>query len=207
MAVDKIKPLKYENPANGGTQVDLVPTETNPVQDYVAAKGMAFDGLDTRLIDTDASGNINFTDPNYTDIKLTTLRTPDKFFFAEAIAEQSTTGTVAVNALTLTVNQPIPAGQYLIQANWQWLCALTTSNFNLEFYMTVAAVKTLFSKQLESPPNGANYSQISAWKIVTLSAQNANNVVIKMDFWRSSGVATTACKIKEARLSFWRISD
>lgn len=48
---DKVKPLKIENPANGGTQTDVFPTETNPTQDYLSAKGIAFDGLDTFLID------------------------------------------------------------------------------------------------------------------------------------------------------------
>jgi len=47
--VDKVKPLKIENPATGGTDTDLFPTETNPVQDYLATKGLAFENLDTHL--------------------------------------------------------------------------------------------------------------------------------------------------------------
>jgi len=60
--VDKVKPLKIESPSTGGTQDDMFPTETNPSQDYVAAKGIAFEGSDTRLVGTDGSGNIEFQD-------------------------------------------------------------------------------------------------------------------------------------------------
>lgn len=51
MAVDKVKPLKIENATTGGTQTDPYPTEANPTQDYLATKGIAFEGLDTFLID------------------------------------------------------------------------------------------------------------------------------------------------------------
>lgn len=49
--VDKVKPLKIENPSLGGTQTDPFPKETDPSQDYIASKGLAFEGLDTFLID------------------------------------------------------------------------------------------------------------------------------------------------------------
>lgn len=59
---DKVKPLKIENPATGGSQTDPFPVETNPAQDYLAAKGFAFENNDNRLIDLDGSGNIQFKD-------------------------------------------------------------------------------------------------------------------------------------------------
>lgn len=49
--VDKVKALKYENPASGGTEADVYPTELDPAEDYVSSKGFAFEGLDTFLID------------------------------------------------------------------------------------------------------------------------------------------------------------
>lgn len=49
--VDKIRPLKIENPAEGGTQTDYLPTETNAQQDYVSALGIAFQELDTFRIE------------------------------------------------------------------------------------------------------------------------------------------------------------
>jgi hypothetical protein len=61
--VDKIKPLKIES-AVSGTQTDPFPTETNPAGDYGAFKGIAFENSDTRLIDLDGSGNLQFIDAN-----------------------------------------------------------------------------------------------------------------------------------------------
>lgn len=59
---DKVKPLKIENTSTGGGQTDPFPVETNPAQDYLASKGLAFENQDNRLIDLDVSGNIQFTD-------------------------------------------------------------------------------------------------------------------------------------------------
>lgn len=59
---DKVKPLKIENTATGGGQIDPFPVETNPAQDYLASKGIAFENNDNRTIDLDGSGNIQFKD-------------------------------------------------------------------------------------------------------------------------------------------------
>lgn len=48
---DKVKPLGLENPSLGGTETSPFPTELDPNEDYVAAKGIAFENLDTFLID------------------------------------------------------------------------------------------------------------------------------------------------------------
>ena len=48
---DKVKALKIESSATGGTQNDPYPTEIDPSQDYLAAKGVAFLNLDNFLID------------------------------------------------------------------------------------------------------------------------------------------------------------
>lgn len=57
----KVKPLKMEDTTSGG-DLDMIPVETKPSEDYVAAKGLALENLDTYLIDR--SGNdIQFTDP------------------------------------------------------------------------------------------------------------------------------------------------
>lgn len=63
---DKIKPLKIENPTGGGSETDPFPTETDPSEDYLAAKGLAFENTDTRLLDLDGSGNIQFKDATET---------------------------------------------------------------------------------------------------------------------------------------------
>lgn len=59
--VDKIKPLKIESPSLGGTESDPFPTETDPTEDYVAAKGIALGNLDTILVSHD-SVNMTFVD-------------------------------------------------------------------------------------------------------------------------------------------------
>lgn len=75
-AVDKVKPLKVESISSGGGQNDEFPTETSPTQDYLAAKGIAFESNDNRLIDLDGSGNMQFKDVTQTSyITLTQLRT------------------------------------------------------------------------------------------------------------------------------------
>lgn len=63
---DKVKPLGFENSALGGTENLPLPTEIDPTEDYLAAKGLAFQNLDTRLIDLDVSGNIQFKDATET---------------------------------------------------------------------------------------------------------------------------------------------
>lgn len=55
MALDKVKPLKIENPLNGGVQTDVFPTETTPTVDYLACKGIAFENTDTESIRTDTN--------------------------------------------------------------------------------------------------------------------------------------------------------
>jgi hypothetical protein len=45
--VDKVKPLKIES----GNDTDFLPTEANPVEDYVSTKGIAFENLDEFLIE------------------------------------------------------------------------------------------------------------------------------------------------------------
>lgn len=62
---DKVKPLKMETSIDG-TQNDMFPTEANPSQDYLSAKGVAFENSDTRLIDLDGSGNIQILDATET---------------------------------------------------------------------------------------------------------------------------------------------
>lgn len=47
--VDKVKPLALENTSVGGGDDFPTPTEMDPLEDYVSAKGVAFEGLDTFL--------------------------------------------------------------------------------------------------------------------------------------------------------------
>ncbi len=40
--MDRVRPLKYESPSTGGTQTNEYPTELNPSEDYISAKGVSF---------------------------------------------------------------------------------------------------------------------------------------------------------------------
>lgn len=59
--MDRVRALKYENPTTGGTQLDSVPTEVNPAEDYLDAKGLTL-GSENHFIDK-AGNEIQFTDP------------------------------------------------------------------------------------------------------------------------------------------------
>ncbi len=63
---DKVKPLGFESTASGGGDNFPFPTELDPNEDYVAAKGIAFANNDNRLMDLDGSGNIQFKDATET---------------------------------------------------------------------------------------------------------------------------------------------
>ena len=58
--VDKVKPLKFET-ATDGTQTDFLPTETRPLEDYLSAKGIAFENTETVQIRKDGN-NMKFKD-------------------------------------------------------------------------------------------------------------------------------------------------
>lgn len=58
---DKVKPLGFETLTDGDQTVP-VPTELDVAEDYVTAKGVAFENLDTHLIDR-VGDDIQFTDP------------------------------------------------------------------------------------------------------------------------------------------------
>jgi hypothetical protein len=51
MSIDKVRPLKIESPSEGGTQTDYLPTEVNPSEDYISAKGIVFSDNSNFLID------------------------------------------------------------------------------------------------------------------------------------------------------------
>lgn len=59
--VDLVRPLKLENPADGGTDFDSFPTEVNLTDDYINSAGVAIKDGNT-LIERDASNNLVFTD-------------------------------------------------------------------------------------------------------------------------------------------------
>lgn len=61
--MDIVKPLKIEN-LNTGSQTNFHPTETDPLEDYLATKGIALEGDILKSIDLDSEGNIRYRDSN-----------------------------------------------------------------------------------------------------------------------------------------------
>ena len=61
--VDKVRTLKMENPADGGTDLDLLPTEINPAVDYSVARGFIVDDNENIRVDSDGSNNMTLRDP------------------------------------------------------------------------------------------------------------------------------------------------
>lgn len=62
MAVDKIKPLGLEE-AGSGTDMYPTPTELNPNEDYVSAKGVSFENSDNFLAEK-IGGVLKYTVPD-----------------------------------------------------------------------------------------------------------------------------------------------
>ena len=56
--VDRVRPLKLESTATGGSQEDTFPTGMNPAQDYAAVKGLSLEDDDNTRIEKDADGDI-----------------------------------------------------------------------------------------------------------------------------------------------------
>ena len=128
MSIDRVKPLKIENPAEGGTQTDMLPTEVNASQDYIAAKGLALSDDPTKLVDLDISGNIQFTDVTQTSpVTVTDLKTASQNTFDNssngfaatnvqaAIEEARSTSSAtnfSYNVISSTIT--IPVGQQMV---------------------------------------------------------------------------------------------
>lgn len=43
MAIDRVQPLKLEDPTTGGDQIDQFPTELNPTEDHIECAGIVLD--------------------------------------------------------------------------------------------------------------------------------------------------------------------
>jgi hypothetical protein len=65
MALDKVQPLKLEDPTTGGDQLDLCPTELDPLEDHVECRGivLANDTVrDDQVVLTRTGNNMTFKD-------------------------------------------------------------------------------------------------------------------------------------------------
>jgi hypothetical protein len=78
VSIDKVQPLKLEDPTTGGDDTDLFPTELDPLEDYVECRGVALANDTTRddnvIISRNSSSDLTFKDlTNTTPVTLTQL--------------------------------------------------------------------------------------------------------------------------------------
>jgi len=74
---DRVQVVKWESPAGGGSQEDTVPTEINPNEDALDAKGLFIQddssADDDVLITRNANGDMVLKDKNQAEVALSTL--------------------------------------------------------------------------------------------------------------------------------------
>lgn len=78
MAIDRIRIIKWESPASGGTETDFEPTEIDPHEDYADVRGVALQSAtsddDHVVFSRDDDGNMTFQDEaNVTPLTLSDL--------------------------------------------------------------------------------------------------------------------------------------
>jgi len=88
--VDKIKPLKLESPTGGGTESDTFPTEVDPTEDFLSAKGVAFDGGETVHI-WSSNNEIRFKDSLVSDRPLKALINAKLLTFTNSVTSATST--------------------------------------------------------------------------------------------------------------------
>jgi hypothetical protein len=67
VAIDRVQPLKLEDPGTGGVETDCYPTALDSSEDFVECRGIALEN-DTSddssvLLSRDVSNNMTFVDP------------------------------------------------------------------------------------------------------------------------------------------------
>lgn len=89
--VDKVKPLKIEDTTSGG-DLDMMPKELDPAEDYVSVKGVALENSDSTLIDLNTN-EIQFTDSVSGSKKVSDLLDADQEDFDPGSTDLTSTKT------------------------------------------------------------------------------------------------------------------
>jgi len=67
MVKDRVHPLKYEDPASGGTELDYLPTAADPNEDYYDGRGVtvqnAISDDTTVFVERDVDDSLVLSDP------------------------------------------------------------------------------------------------------------------------------------------------
>lgn len=212
--MDKVRPLKIENPATGGTETNPFPTELDPLEDYVSSKGLSFEDSDTTFIDS-TSGNVRigsgsavFTFPGTNGIVQDVLSNDGsgslswkapvaQYQYAESLGISSTTATTFQTKVTLTTPS-IPAGTYRI--GWVYAVSHSTANRRSEQRITIDGTQ-VYIVDPELSRTGDNWPGSGFHQVVFASTASHT---IQLEYRRQS-VTSFTVSIKEGRLEIWRV--
>lgn len=182
--VDKVKPLKFENPTSGGTETDFYPTEADPTEDYISARGVSIKNTDTMIVSSDVLDNITLTDPVNGTNTVKELRTALNNIF-----DNSTNGFIASNVQAaieearttglITVGGAILLGFDGNASSGRWLEVITNVSSNDTQYI-IAGTKIIRAIALGTNKSSTYTCTITLYKngvsldTITLSSQYKN---------------------------------
>lgn len=212
--MDKVRPLKIENPATGGTETNPFPTEIDPLEDYVSSKGLSFEDSSTTFIDSNSglvrvgSGSAVFTLPGTNGIiqdmlsnngagSLSWKAPIAQYQYAESLGISSTTATTFQTKVTLTTPS-IPAGTYRI--GWVYACSHSVADRRSEYRVLIDGVQVYIT----DPEIGRTGAYWPGSGFHHISFVSSATHTIELQYRRQSASSFTV-NIKEGRLEIWRV--
>lgn len=172
LMVDKVKPIGWENTVDGGSSNNVNPSEIDPDNDYISTKGVAFTGLDTRLVDLNVSGEISATDSFFTTKTALVDILPYYQFVADATETNTTSTAVWSTKLTLTTPS-LRIGTYKLNWTFKWRALNANREIDIRIRDGATVVHTSIESYLRTQgiPSVAGYeifSGISGVKTFTV---------------------------------------
>lgn len=138
--MDKVKPLKIEDPIDGTEDDQGYPTQLDPSEDYVATKGIAFENQETHLIDI-IDNEITFTDPVNNQVKLSKPLNDIKLITNNQLK-------ISLELQTLKGQELSPSLSYFVDSfNDDSLIDASSSNYEVDYsngYVQLIQGGTLF---------------------------------------------------------------
>lgn len=159
---DKVKPLKIENPATGGTDTDMTPREMSPSADYAAVKGIAFENNDNSLLDLNGSGELQAKDSYFT----TSTAIVDILPYYQSQHEDAETSTTSTTVWSTKVTLTTPAlrlGTYKLSWSFKWRAL----NANREIDIRIRDGSTNLHTSIESYLRTAGYPSVGGFEVLS----------------------------------------
>lgn len=188
MALDKVQPLKLEDPTTGGDDVDLFPTELDPVEDYIECRGVVLANDTTRdenvIISRNSSSDLTFKDSaNTTPLTLTQLFAGLRQTLSSTVTtDTTTTSTTFVTLLSMSATA-IGNNYFLINASGSISCGqanilmgvrLTLDSVVLggtQLRLPLANIGGVFSLCFRVPITSGAHTIVIQWKTASNTAQ------------------------------------